>query len=208
MNAITIKGYVRDLKPSHKIKNTEYYKCSLISKRANGLEDVIELKFKKEYCNFKEGDLIEVVGNIRSYSHPVNGKNKVDIYVFTNGDAPCAVITDEEDSWNKVELTGRICKTNPLRELKNNKCNIYFTVANNITSEEKHIKLNSYIPVIAWNSLARKIAEYNVGDCIKISGELHSREYKKLIDRDTNDFEIRVAHELLAFNVEKIDHEV
>lgn len=208
MNMINIKGYVRDLKYSHRIKNTEYYKCSLLSRRENGLEDVIELKFKKDYCNFKDGDLIEVTGNVRSYSHLVNGKNKVDIYVFTNSDMPQAIVQAEGDSWNKVEITGRICKTNPLRELKNNKCNIYFTLANNITAEEKNIKLNSYIPIIAWNNLARKISGFKVGDLIKITGELHSREYKKLINPETEEFEIRIAHELLAFDAEIIDNEI
>ena len=119
MNKQILKGLIRNIQPSHKINNIEYDQADLLVSRQNGKDDVISIKFKKYSNRYKEGDLIELTGNIRSYSQKLpNGKNKVNLYVFTYFDVP------EEDLTNHFELDGRICKIEPLRRTKDGKPNI------------------------------------------------------------------------------------
>ena len=63
-------------------------------------------------------------------------------------------------------------------------------------------KLNNYIPIQCWNEVATCNSDLKVNDKILITGELHSREYKKQIDEDN--YEIRVAHEIVATKIEVV----
>lgn len=198
MNSIILKGYIKDIEPSHTIEGVEFNKAHLIVKRDNGKEDILNIKFKKFTNKYQENDLIFLKGNIRSYSYKVQGnKNKVNIYVFTYFDVP------EEDVNNKVEIDGRICKIDPIRKTKAGKHNIHFIVANNITSETSDKRLNSYIPCIAWGKLAKEISKLDVSTKIKLNGELHSREHRRML-ADGN-YEICVAHELFVTSYEVLN---
>jgi hypothetical protein len=196
MNNVKLKGILRDIEHSHSIGDIEYDKADLIVQRENGIDDIISLRFKKFSNTYRDGDTVSLVGNVRSYSKQLNdGKNKVDIYVFTYFDSP-----EEDDITNSVIVDGRICKIEDVRILPNGKKNIHFIVANNlVTSGGK--KLNSYLPCIAWGKTAQEISNMRVNDFIQISGKLQSREYKKYISED--DFEIRIAHEVYVDSVLK-----
>ena len=198
MNNITLKGIIRNIQPSHKINDIEYNKAEIIVKRKDNKEDLINLRFKKFSNSYKENDDISLCGNIRSFSQQLEGKNKVDIYVFTYFDEP----QEEYDCNNYCELDGRICKIDELRVTQSGKHNIHFILANNIVKDNNQ-KLNSYIPCIAWGKTAKQIAELSVNTQLKIVGELHSREYKKKIAND--EIEIHVAHELLITEFEVIE---
>ena len=157
------------------------------------------IKFKKYSNRYNEGDRIELTGNLRSYSKKLkDGKNKVSLYVFTYFDLP----EDIEDN-NLLLLDGRICKIDEIRKTKEGKENIHLTIANNLIIEENNQKLNSYIPCIAWGRLARVISNLHVNDKVSIKGELHSREYKKMINDE--EFEFRVAHEVVINQIEVIE---
>lgn len=200
MNSVKLKGILRDIEHSHSIGDIEYDKADLIVQRENGIDDIISLRFKKFSNTYKDGDTVSLVGNVRSYSKQLNdGKNKVDIYVFTYFDSP-----EDDDITNSVVVDGRICKIEDVRILPNGKKNIHFIVANNlVTSDGK--KLNSYLPCIAWGKTAQEISNMRVNDFIQISGKLQSREYKKYIAED--DFEIRIAHELYVDSISKENDE-
>ena len=194
MNIIILKGYFRDIQPSHIIEGVEYCKSDFIVKNNHtGQDDVISLKFKKFSNKYKDGDYAEIYGNLRSYSYKCeDGTNKVNIYVFTYQN----ILDVECDSDNYAKIDGRICKKDILRTTKSGKNNFHFTLANNIISENTNQKVNSYIPCVAWGKLAIEMSKLNVSDKIEVIGELHSREYKKQLDN--NDIEIRVAHELIV----------
>ena len=199
MNNIILRGLIRNIQPSHTIKNIDYDQADIISSRANGKDDIITIKFKRFSNKYKEGDLVELTGNIRSFSQKLdNGKNKVSLYVFTYFDLP-----ENDDVANHFELDGRICKIEDMRFTKDGKQNIHFILANNLIIEETNQKLNSYLPCIAWGRVAKEISKLSVNDKILIKGELHSREYKKILDND--EFEFRVAHELAVQSFEVVE---
>lgn len=201
MNTIKLKGYVKNIQYSHSIKDIEYYKANLISKRPNGSEDVIPIKFKR-FCNkYKEDDFVELVGNIRSYSEQRDGGNKVKIYVFTYQDLP--EYEEDSDTLNEFEVDGRICKMDELRKTANGRSNIHFILANNLMVANGTQKLNAYLPCIAWGRDAVELSKLSVNSKLLIKGELHSREYTKMLDN--GEAEIRVAHELLVKSYEVIE---
>lgn len=187
MNSIYLSGILKNIMESHKINDTLFNKAELITKRENGKEDIIDLKFKAlSNSHYKENDYINLTGNIRSFSEKSSEESRVHIYVFTYFDSPASV---DESITNKCEIDGRICKINEIRNTKDGKQNIHLILANNIDIHD-HRRLSSYIPCIAWGNMAKNISRLSVNTPIKIIGQLHSREHKK------ND-EIRVAHELL-----------
>ena len=80
MNEIVLRGYLRDIGFSHFQGNVEYEKANLICPRTGGKdEDVISLRYKKYANKYKEGDFIELTGNIRSYSSHTKDKNSVQL---------------------------------------------------------------------------------------------------------------------------------
>lgn len=196
MNTISLKGTLTNIQPSHTIKDIIYDKADLIVHREDGKEDIINLRFKRYSNPYEisetEGKEISLVGNVRSYSTQVSeDKNKVQIYVFTYFDKP-----EYDDVINEFEIDGRICKMNELRETSNGRINLHFILANNLIVQNSNQKLNAYLPCIAWGSTAKALSQLSVNDRIQIKGELHSREYKKILS--TGEVEIRVAHELLV----------
>ena len=203
MNLVVLSGVLKDIQPSHQIDNINFDKAKLIVKRENGQEDVINLRFKSFSNRYKENDEITLTGNVRSYSYRVSeDKNKVIVYVFTYFDEP-AVDDETINITNKVTIDGRICKINPLRTNKNGKHNIHFILANNLISADHTKRLNSYIPCIAWGSLAKQIEAYPVNTKVNLVGELHSREHKKV--HPDGEVEFRVAHELLVTGFEVVE---
>lgn len=198
MNDVILSGFIKDIQYSHNIEDVEFDKAKLITKRSNGKEDIINLRFKSFSNKYKDNDFINIKGNLRSYSYKVTSdKNKVIIYVFTYFDEP-----EDEDLniSNKVSIDGRICKINELRTTKDGKHNIHLILANNLISHDTGKRLNSYIPCIAWGVLAKELSKCNVNDKLCIQGEIHSREHKKVLDN--GEVEFRVAHELLITSFE------
>lgn len=193
MNAIKLKGVLKNIKHSHTIGDVDYDSADLIVPRDNGKEDIVTLKFKSLSNTYKEDTQISIVGNVRSYSKQLNGKNKVSVYVFTYFDE------NEEEIVNECELDGRICKIDEMRTLSNGKHCIHFILANNLSVSGETQKLNSYLPCVAWGNEAKAMSQKGVNDVIHIKGELHSRIYKKMLGE--NDYEYRTAHEIVVTEI-------
>lgn len=205
INNIVLKGLLRNVEFSHSIGDIQFYKANLVVKRNDGHEDVINIKCKKYIVADGEQDKqVELKGNIRSYTHKEGDKNKVDIYVFTYFDKPDEIELDLEDSHfnvnNYFTVEGRICKKNDLRIVDKSKETIHFILANTIANKDR--TLNNYLPCIAWGSMAKKINDMEIGKDAIIKGEIHSREYKKILDN--GEIEIRIAHELLVKEIHEL----
>lgn len=196
MNTIRLKGVLKNIQESHIINDIEFNKANIIVPRDDGGEDCLNIRFKKFSNPYEENQEISLSGNVRSYSSKLdNGKNKVELYVFTYFDQPDLDANDQEYI-NYLELDGRICKLDELRTTRAGKQNLHFIIANNLLVSDGAKKLNSYVPCIAWGSLAEELAKLNVNDSVAITGKLHSREYKKTFADGT--FEFRVAHEVVV----------
>lgn len=201
MNEIKLCGIIKNIQSSHIIEGVQFNKANLIVPRSNGHEDVINLRFKSFSNPYKDNDKISILGNVRSYSYKIDEtKNRVIIYVFTYFDE---VENENEEILNEATIDGRICKINELRTTKDGKHNIHFILANNLHSQDSQKRLNSYIPCIAWGTIAKELQKYGVNTQLKVKGQLHSREHKKKLDN--GELEIRVAHELLITEFEVVE---
>lgn len=199
-NRIKLKGILTNIEPSHVIQGIEFNKANLIVPRDDGKEDVLNLRFKRFSNPYVENQEISLTGNVRSYSTKLeNGKNHVELYVFTYFDIPELNENDQEDI-NKLVFDGRVCKIEEIRQTRSGRNNIHLIVANNLIVSEGSKKLNSYIPCIGWGDVAVELAKLKVNTPIKIYGALHSREYRKTFEDGS--FEIRVAHECVIDSFE------
>lgn len=200
MNTIRLKGILRNIEDSHKINDIEFSRANLVVSRTDGKEDILNVRFKKYSNPYQEDQEITFSGNVRSYSAKLDsGKNKVELYVFTYFDQPDLDENDQEYV-NFLELDGRICKLDQIRETRTGKKNIHLILANNLIVSEGSKKLNSYVPCIAWGPLAEQLATLHIDSQIKIGGQLHSREYKKKFADGS--FEFRIAHEVEITSLE------
>ena len=61
MNWVRLKGYIRNIRFSHKINDVEYYKAEVITKDDKNRENIINICFKRFSNNFNENDEIDIV---------------------------------------------------------------------------------------------------------------------------------------------------
>lgn len=195
MNNIILKGVLRNIQYSHTIGNSEFYSAQLLAKNDNGSDSVLNLKFKQSSAGVEDGDYVEFVGNVRSFSRREGDKNKVDIYVFTYFDAPSRDVDDA--IVNHFCIDGNLCKRqSELRTTPSGKEVQQFIIANNIITSTK--KLNSYLPCICWGKDAILMSQLPIGTHVIVEGELRSRTYTKIENEETV---IHVAHELYVSDV-------
>ena len=142
MNKIILKGIINNIQYSHSINDIDYDKATILVKRADNREDLLNLKFKKFSNPYKDGQEVALQGNIRTFSQRLSDRNKVEVYTFTYFDQP-----EEIETNNLVDIDGRICKLNPMRKTQSGKDVIDFILANNLTTENQ--SLNCYIPCVA-----------------------------------------------------------
>lgn len=198
MNEIKLKGIIKNIEYSHTINNIDFYKANLIVAREDGKEDLINLKFKHFSNPYKENETIELIGNVRTYNHKIEDRNKVDLFVFTYFDKP----EEELQSNNEVIIDGQICKKNNLKRTTSGKDVLDFILANHLDNNNQI--LNTYLPCVVWGKLAKYVdSQLNVGSKIQIKGILQSREYKKKTSE--NDYELRLCHELKVIEINTLE---
>ena len=185
MNKIDLKGIIKNIEYSHNINDIEFYKANLIVKREDGKEDLIDLKFKRFSNPYQEDEEITLTGNVRTFSRKIEGRSKVEVFVFTYFDQPEEIVN------NHVMLQGNICKKNPIRKTKDGKDILNVILANNIKID--NYTLNCYIPLCLWGKHAKEVNELAIGAPVYVEGNLISREYKKY---NGDDYELRIAHEV------------
>ena len=195
MNKIVLAGLVTEEPTfSHEVHGEKFYRFFLSSSRQSGYCDVLMCTVPEIIKNgINEGNMVKVLGEIRTRNVHENDKNHLEITVFVK-----EVLLYEEDE-NNVELDGFICKEPKYRETPFGRQITDLIVASN---RERNFK-SDYIPCIAWGRNAIRTSEFNVGTRVKVLGRLQSREYKKKIDDGT--YEVRTAYELSAYMIDVVE---
>jgi single-stranded DNA-binding protein len=62
---------------------------------------------------------------------------------------------------------------------------------------------SDYVPCIAWGRNAQYASRFRIGDRVRLTGRLQSREYQKLLEN--GEYMIRMAYEVSAFTLEPED---
>ena len=181
---------------SHKTYGKAYYMVMLGILRKSGYEDKIRLMIPEALLGGRsprEGEFLEVSGQIRTYNKEMDGRSKLEVMVFVRD---MRYRKHELARYeNHIAIEGFICKppirrTSPLgREI----CDLMVAV-------NRMYNKSDYIPSIAWGRNAAWCESLDVGDKIRIEGRIQSREYKKYIEDGCP--EIRTAYEVSVVRVE------
>lgn len=183
---------------NHKTYGEAFYIVILGILRKSGYEDRIKLIVSERIMRGrspKEGEAIEVRGQIRTYNKEVDGKNRLEIRVFVR---ELEYVKDDSIfNMNRIYIEGFICKepvkrTSPLgREI----CDLMIAV-------NRMYNKSDYVPSIAWGRNACFAGSLAVGDKVYIEGRFQSREYRKYTEE--GELMIKTAYEVSVGRIELV----
>ena len=102
-----------------------------------------------------------------------DGKSRLDLRLFLR-----EIRNEEaEPSLNSVALMGYICKTPVYRRTPFGR-----EITDMLLAVNRAYHKSDYIPIITWGGIAREARELSVGDKIRLTGRLQSRDYEKLTE--------------------------
>jgi len=138
--------------------------------------------------------LLLVSGQVRSYNKVIDGTGRLMVTMFVQS----VSVTNDNETLNRVELTGALCKPPIYRSTPFGReiCDMMLAV-------NRAFGKSDYIPCIAWGRNAQYASRFEVGDRIRLSGRLQSREYQKLLDN--GEYIVRNAFEVSAFTLDAED---
>lgn len=185
-----------DLRFSHKTYGEIFYTFVLGIERRSGYIDEINIMVSERLIFDnppREGDYIEVKGQIRTYNEIIDARNKLNVVVFAK-----EIYLSENFGYNEnyIYLEGFLCKeplkrTSPLgREI----CDMMLAV-------NRMYNKSDYIPCIAWGRNAGYAEKLGVGTKLALEGRIQSREYKKKLEDGTA--ETRKAFEVSIVKLEE-----
>ena len=177
---------------SHQNHGVTYVRFPLRVRRLSGAEDVLNVVAARsllEQCPVRPGETLAVEGEVRSYNNRSGTGSKLVITVYARIMEP-----DSGPHRNDLTLAGVLCKPPVLRRtpLGREICDMMLAV-------NRRYGRADYLPCIAWGGLAAWCSRLNVGDGLKLTGRLQSRDYVKELEGRT---EQRTAFEISVMSLE------
>lgn len=194
-NRMIAAGHLESrLELSHEVMNEPFYSGTLLVKRLSGAVDRLPLTLPGKLLTPEMDSpepLLLMQGQVRSYNKVIDGAGRLMVTLF----AQHITIGADNDTLNRVELTGALCKPPVYRSTPFGReiCDLMLAV-------NRAFGKSDYIPCIAWGRNAQFASRFKVGDRIRITGRLQSREYQKLLDN--GEYMARNAFEVSCFTLE------
>jgi len=194
-NRMIAAGHLESrLELSHEVMNEPFYSGTLLVKRLSGAVDRLPLTLPGKLLTPEMDSpdhLLLMQGQVRSYNKVVDGAGRLMVTLF----AQHVTIGADNDTLNRVELTGALCKPPVYRSTPFGReiCDLMLAV-------NRAFGKSDYIPCIAWGRNAQFASRFHVGDRIRITGRLQSREYQKLLEN--GEYMARNAFEVSCFTLE------
>ena len=172
-NKVYISGeIVSEATFSHETYNENFYECMVKVERLSGNFDILPVIVSERIISqdWVVGKQVNILGQFRSYNRIVDGKSRLELYVFVRE------LLDEpiNNKSNIVELVGCLCKPPVYRTTPFNR-----EIADLLIAVNRSYNKSDYIPAIAWGRNARFVRSLSVGDKVALSGRIQSREYQK-----------------------------
>ena len=175
-NTACLKGHVvKGPEFNHKTYGEAFYLIILGIFRKSGYEDRIRLIISERLMRGRsprEGELLEIHGQVRTYNKEKAGSSHLEVTVFAREMEYC-----RQDGFvyeNFISFEGFICKR-PVRRtspLGRDICDLMIAV-------NRMYNKSDYIPSIAWGRNAAYAEMLEVGDKVSVEGRIQSREYRK-----------------------------
>ena len=194
MNRIVISGYLEE-NPEflYELKGEKFYKVNLVSERLSGLQDVLPCIVPDIFARLlSKNDYVRFAGDIRTRNVMTEGKRKLEIYVFVNEVYEYEAGESDE---NCVEIDGFICKDAIYR-----KTPLGREITDLLVASNRRYGKSDYIPCIAWGRNAKKTANLEVSEQVRIIGRFQSREYLKTLESGET-----VSHTAYEVSISKVE---
>ena len=192
-NTVTLRGSLQALPQlSHENHGKRFYRFCLEVPRLSGAVDILPVIAEETILNTIDptaGEMITVVGQIRSHNNREAGIRRLLIFVYAG-----ALIVENGPPINDVTLCGPLCKEPVYRRtpLGREICDVMLAVP-------RAFHRADYLPCILWGRTAREVANCRVRDQITVCGRLQSRIYTKLTDDGPIE---RTAYEISALTAQ------
>ena len=203
-NKISLVGEVISApKLSHETHNEKFYTVKVDVKRLSGDIDTLEIIISEKLYDIEKIELgarYYIEGEIRSYNYYVSEteRRKLVINIFAKN-LSIAEETDDE-CLNNFELIGHICKKPIYRKTPFDR-----EISDILLAVNRLYGKSDYLPCIAWGRNAKFASTLEIGDKIKITGRMQSRQYTKKIN--DNEEEKKIAYEMSIITLEKKESE-
>ena len=198
-NIVNLRGELEEeLTFSHEIFGEKFYSAKIKIHRLSDTYDVLPITISErllQEVNLSENNLIDVVGQLRSYNKNIDSKNKLVLTVFAR-----EIKDVEEDTKdpNSIFLDGYVCK-NPIYR----KTPLGREITDLLVAINRPYNKSEYIPSIVWGRNAKFAKNLKVGDRIQMWGRVQSRDYEKKLDN--GEVEKRVAYEVSISKIKRLD---
>lgn len=191
-NIVEIGGkIVSDVNFSHELYDEKFYKFYIETNRLSSSADRLPVIISERVTNLdelKEGNLVHIFGQFRSYNEPTStGKSRLVLSIFTK---EIKKVEDESMiTLNDATFIGYICKPPIYR-----KTPLGREIADLLIAVNRTYKKSDYIPCILWGRNAKFCENVKTGTLVKLNGRIQSRKYEKKYSDGT--VEEKTAYEL------------
>lgn len=197
-NKVTINGeIVGNPTFSHEVFGERFFLLYVCVARKSSVADVIPVLVSDRFPFFddlQDGVIVDIRGNFRSYNKCEGEKRRLILAVLAQEISISDVLVHE----NEITIEGYICKLPNHRRTPRGR-----EITDLLLAVNRSYGNSDYIPAICWGRNAAIWKWHEVGDRVKISGRIQSREYtKRISDEET---EMRTAYEVSVFSIEDME---
>ena len=194
-NMITLRGSMLSLPQfSHSNHGRRFCRFTLEVPRLSGTVDLLPIIAEESLVNAMDpcaGEMVTVIGQIRSYNQRNADTRHLLIFVFAS-----SITVESGEPINDVFLQGPLCREPTFRRtpLGREICDAMLAVP-------RAFHRADYLPCILWGRTAQEISQCHTRDVISIQGRLQSRIYTKIMPDGAED---RTAYEISALCADHI----
>ena len=192
-NIVTLRGSLQSLPHfSHENHGKRFYRFSLEVPRLSGAVDILPVIAESALIDSIDptaGEMVTVVGQVRSHNSRENGVRRLLIFVYAG-----AVLVEDGPPINDVSVCGPLCKEPVYRRtpLGREICDIMLAVPRAFPRADD-------LPCILWGRTAREVSDCHVRDQVTVCGRLQSRIYTKQTEDGPEE---RTAYEISALTAQ------
>lgn len=163
---------------SHEIFGEGFYEMKVSVPRLSEQVDILPVTISERLLtdyNLKLNSAISISGQFRSYNKVEGERSRLMLTIFVR-----EILEEETPTTNSIELNGYICKppiyrTTPFKR----------EISDMLVAVNRAYNKSDYIPCIAWGRNARYMKNSEVGEKVKLTGRIQSRDYQKTLPDGT-----------------------
>ena len=198
-NIVNLRGELgEELAFSHEIFGEKFYSAKIKIHRLSDTYDILPITISErllQEIDLNKNNLVDVVGQLRSYNKNIDNRNKLVLTVFAR---ELNLVKEEAKDPNSIFLDGYICKDPIYR-----KTPLGREITELLVAINRPYNKSDYIPSIVWGRNAKFAKNLEVGDRVQMWGRVQSRDYEKKLEDGT--IEKRVAYEVSISKIKKLD---